>query len=85
MGRVDWGGTLFLQSLSQLTTLKRIHKLKIGNHRHLIRGMNLPKLLTLGILPIDVISEPPYNMFLRILIWQLSFDFEDFDMYKIKI
>jgi hypothetical protein len=54
---VGGGGTLFLQSLRQLTTLKRIHKLKIENHRHPIKGINLPKLLTLGILPIDVICE----------------------------
>jgi hypothetical protein len=57
MGRVGGTGTLFLQSLRQLTTLKRIHKLKIGNHRQLIRGINLPKLLKMGILPIDVICE----------------------------
>jgi len=57
VGRVDRGGSLFLQSLRQLTTLKRLHKLKIGNYRHEIRGRNLPKLLTLGILPIDVICE----------------------------
>jgi hypothetical protein len=57
VGRVERGGTLFLQSLRQLTTWKRIHKLKIGNHRHQRRGMNLPKLLRLGILPINVISE----------------------------
>jgi len=43
--------------LRQLTTLKRIHELKIGNHRHPIRGINLPTLLTLGILPIDEIYE----------------------------
>jgi hypothetical protein len=56
-GKGGRGGTLFLQSLRQLTTLKRIRKLKIRNHRHQIRGINLPKLLTLGIIPIDVICE----------------------------
>jgi hypothetical protein len=36
--------------------LKWIHKLKIGNHRP-IRGIHLPKLLTLGIFTIDVVCE----------------------------